>query len=106
MLGVVAASVSSALASLVGAPRVLQAVCRDRLIPVLNFFGVGRAKDDEPIRCVVEGYLCCCMQLGGAGAEVLFLGAIRGRLALLTSNLLPSPAPRPPIYTWIYRRPL
>lgn len=67
--GVFAASLSSALgddfrifslfpfirldlfvASLVGAPKILQAVCRDMIFPRLKYFAVGHGKSDEPHR--------------------------------------------------------
>lgn len=51
--GVFASTLSSALASLVGAPRILKAVCEDKLIPALNFFAVGRESDNEPVRAYV-----------------------------------------------------
>jgi solute carrier family 12 sodium/potassium/chloride transporter 2 len=45
---VICATLSSALASLVGAPRVLQAVARDNLFPVLKVFGNGHGVNNEP----------------------------------------------------------
>ncbi|MCB1187272.1 amino acid permease [bacterium] len=48
-LGVVAATLSSALGSYLGAPRILQAVARDRLLPFLNPFAAGSKKGDEPL---------------------------------------------------------
>ena len=48
--GIVAASLSSAIASLVGAPKVFQAVCNDKLFPYVAFLGKGSKKDDEPRR--------------------------------------------------------
>jgi amino acid transporter len=47
-LGVIAATLSSALASYLGAPRVLQALARDRLLKPLDAFAAGSAKGDEP----------------------------------------------------------
>ena len=47
-LGVIAATLSSALASYLGAPRVLQALARDRLLKPLDTFAAGSAKGDEP----------------------------------------------------------
>lgn len=44
--GLWAATISSALASLVGAPRTLQALGRDRVVP--QFFGRGHGKQNEP----------------------------------------------------------
>lgn len=46
--GVVAASLSSALGSMLGAPRVLQAVARDNIIRKLRIFSLGTKEGDEP----------------------------------------------------------
>ena len=48
-LGVWGATLSSAIGSILGAPRVLQALARDGVLPPLfNFLGRGHGKDDEP----------------------------------------------------------
>jgi amino acid transporter len=52
LVGVFAATLSSALASLVGAPRILQAMGRDRLLPGISWFG-GTARDGEPRRAML-----------------------------------------------------
>ncbi|MHC4501885.1 MAG: amino acid permease [Planctomycetota bacterium] len=52
VLGVFAATLSSALGSYLGAPRVLQAVSRDRIVRSLGFFAKGSAKGDEPRRAL------------------------------------------------------
>lgn len=54
--GVVAATLSSALGSYLGAPRVLQAVSRDKMLPFLHFFSKGSVMGDEPRR----GLLLTC----------------------------------------------
>jgi amino acid transporter len=46
--GVIAATLSSALGSYLGAPRILQAVARDKLLGVLKPFARGSARGDEP----------------------------------------------------------
>ena len=46
--GVFAATISSAVGSFLGAPRVLQALSRDRIFPVLNPFAQGSKETDEP----------------------------------------------------------
>ena len=51
--GIFASTLSSALASLVGAPKTFQAVCKDHLFPYIGFFGVGYGPGEEPRR----GYL-------------------------------------------------
>ncbi|KAG9396411.1 Amino acid permease [Carpediemonas membranifera] len=49
-VGVFAATLSSALASFVGAPRILQRLCDDNLFPWLRFMGTGHGKKNEPHR--------------------------------------------------------
>jgi solute carrier family 12 sodium/potassium/chloride transporter 2 len=51
--GCFAATLSSALASLVSAPKVFQALCKDKLYPYLEIFGRGYGKNNEPI----NGYI-------------------------------------------------
>ncbi|CAD5113608.1 DgyrCDS2766 [Dimorphilus gyrociliatus] len=46
--GIFAATLSSALASLVSAPKVFQAVCKDKIFPYISIFGKGYGKSDEP----------------------------------------------------------
>merc|ERR1719495_2300859 len=48
--GCFAATLSSAIASLVGAPRVLQALAKDKLYPGLEMFGKGSGKNNDPVR--------------------------------------------------------
>ncbi|CAF4749353.1 unnamed protein product [Rotaria sp. Silwood1] len=54
--GIFAATLSSALASLVGAPKIFQAVCRDMIFPGLKYFSVGSGKSDEPHRAYFLTY--------------------------------------------------
>eukprot|EP00792_Barthelona_sp_PAP020_P005063 TRINITY_DN2475_c0_g5_i1.p1 TRINITY_DN2475_c0_g5~~TRINITY_DN2475_c0_g5_i1.p1 ORF type:complete len:976 (+),score=283.61 TRINITY_DN2475_c0_g5_i1:60-2930(+) len=51
--GVIAATISSAIAAFMGAPRVLQALARDKIFPFVNPFAKGRESDDNPIRATV-----------------------------------------------------
>ena len=51
--GVFAASLSSALGSYLGAPRILQAVSRDDILGFLTPFAKGTAKGDEPRRALI-----------------------------------------------------
>ncbi|RZC38431.1 bumetanide-sensitive sodium-(potassium)-chloride cotransporter, partial [Asbolus verrucosus] len=48
--GCFAATLSSALASLVSAPKVFQALCKDKLYPWIHWFAKGYGKNNEPIR--------------------------------------------------------
>ncbi|CAG7828067.1 unnamed protein product [Allacma fusca] len=52
-MGCFAATLSSAIASLVGAPRVLQALAKDKLYPLIEFFAKGYGANNDPVR----GYL-------------------------------------------------
>lgn len=61
--GVFAATLSSALASLVSAPKVFQALCNDKLFPYIHWFGKGFGKNNEPRRGYVLAFfisLACC----------------------------------------------
>lgn len=53
VLGVFAATLSSALGSFLGAPRILQAMGQDRLISIMTFFGKGSGETNEPRRATV-----------------------------------------------------
>lgn len=48
--GCFAATLSSALASLVSAPKVFQALCKDKLYPYIEWFGRGYGQNNEPVR--------------------------------------------------------
>ncbi len=80
-LGVFAATLSSALGSFLAAPRILQAVARDRILTWIRPFGQGTPLTDEPRRGL---YLTAGMTIGvlvfcanvGAGALNLIAGII------------------------------
>ena len=63
IIGIFAATLSSALASLVGAPKVFQAVCKDGIFPYISFFSKGSGVNDEPRRayilvfCIAAGFI-------------------------------------------------
>uniref|UniRef100_A0A8C3IK40 Solute carrier family 12 member 1 n=1 Tax=Chrysemys picta bellii TaxID=8478 RepID=A0A8C3IK40_CHRPI len=48
--GIFSATLSSALASLVSAPKVFQALCKDNIYKALHFFAKGHGKNNEPLR--------------------------------------------------------
>uniref|UniRef100_A0A8C8GMW0 Uncharacterized protein n=1 Tax=Oncorhynchus tshawytscha TaxID=74940 RepID=A0A8C8GMW0_ONCTS len=48
--GIFSATLSSALASLVSAPKVFQALCKDNIYPGLHVFAKGYGKNNEPLR--------------------------------------------------------
>jgi len=56
VIGVYAATLSSAMGSFLGAPRILQALAKDDIFAPLKYFAKGRAKGDEPRRALVFTY--------------------------------------------------
>ncbi len=66
-LGVVAATLSSALSSYLGAARVLQAVSRDRLLYFLKPFSLGTREGDEPRRALALSLVITTLLLLWAG---------------------------------------
>ncbi|GAB6029314.1 solute carrier 12 [Chamberlinius hualienensis] len=55
--GCFAATLSSALASLVSAPKVFQALCNDKVYPYIHVFGKGYGRNNEPIRGYVLTFI-------------------------------------------------
>ncbi|TWU54581.1 Amino acid permease [Rubripirellula tenax] len=68
--GVFAATLSSALGSMMGAPRILQAFARDEIFRSLSFFGVGSGFTNEPRRATVLTFAIAqiCILLGDLNA--------------------------------------
>lgn len=62
--GIFAAALSSALGSLVSAPKVFQALCQDEIFPYLKFFAKGSGVNNQPHRGYLLGFsiaLACCL---------------------------------------------
>ncbi|XP_077594567.1 solute carrier family 12 member 3 [Stigmatopora nigra] len=55
--GIFGATLSSALACLVSAPKVFQCLCKDKLYPLIGFFGKGYGKNDEALRSYLLAYI-------------------------------------------------
>ncbi|MCG8651190.1 MAG: amino acid permease, partial [Pirellulales bacterium] len=55
--GVFAATISSALGSMMGAPRILQSLARDRLFKSLRLFEIGSGKNREPRRAIAATFV-------------------------------------------------
>ncbi len=55
--GVFAATLSSALASMMGAPRILQAVCKDGIFPRIKFLSKGSGPANEPRRAIILSFV-------------------------------------------------
>ncbi len=51
--GVIAATLSSAMASFMGGPRILQSLAADKIFPVLSFFAKGAGDTNNPRRAIV-----------------------------------------------------
>ena len=68
--GVLAATLSSALGSMMGAPRILQALSRDSVFKSLLFFGKGSGPNQEPRRAIVMTFLISqfCILVGDLNA--------------------------------------
>jgi solute carrier family 12 sodium/potassium/chloride transporter 2 len=64
--GCFAATISSAIASLVGAPRVLQALGKDKLYPYIEFFSKGYGGNNDPVRGYVLVFIISliCILIG------------------------------------------
>ncbi len=91
--GVYAATLSSALGRFVGAPRVLQAIARDEILPYIKPFARGFGHSDEPRNGL---YLCygvtlIMLVMGGNGSGGQFLNtvaSVMGMFFLYTFGLL------------------
>lgn len=68
--GVFAATISSALGSMMGAPRILQAFGRDDVFKFLKFFAAGTGRSNEPRRATVLTFLIAqvCILMGDLNA--------------------------------------
>ncbi|XP_028263236.1 solute carrier family 12 member 3 [Parambassis ranga] len=55
--GIFGATLSSALACLVSAPKVFQCLCKDNLYPLIGFFGKGYGQNHEPLRAYLLTYI-------------------------------------------------
>jgi K-Cl cotransporter len=102
-LGCYAATLSSAIASLVGAPRVLQAVGRDKIYPKIEFFAKGHGANNDPFRgyILVFSIAFGCLMIArlntiGSLASNFFLAAYAlMNLSVFHSSMTKSPGWRP-----------
>lgn len=84
LLGVWAACLSSALGSLLAAPRVLQALSRDRLVPA--FLGRGWGRGDDPRAAAALAFALALAAVWAGGVD--FLAPILTMVNLLVYALL------------------
>lgn len=69
--GCFAATLSSALASLVSAPKVFQALCKDKLYPKIEWFARGYGKNNEPVRgYILTFFIAIGYVIGSASMSV------------------------------------
>jgi len=102
-VGVFAATLSSALGSMMGAPRILQALGRDEVFERLRFFGQGDGPNNEPRRAVVITFAISeiCIVLGDLNAIApvitMFFMITYGYLCLATfyESITRNPSYRP-----------
>ena len=80
VLGIATACLSTALGSMFGSARIMQALARDNIYPPLRIFAAGSLKGDEPRRALVLTYL-----LAQAG---LLYGGIEAVAPVLTNFFL------------------
>ena len=57
LAGVSASTLSSAMGTLMGGPRVLQALASDKIIKPLNFFAKGRGETNDPVAATILTYI-------------------------------------------------
>ncbi|KAF9993657.1 hypothetical protein BGZ79_001655 [Entomortierella chlamydospora] len=76
--GSLAASVFATLGSVIGAAKILQAIARDNLLPLLAVFSQGTPKTDEPTLAVLFTYILCqlCLFLTDMNAIATFVSLI------------------------------
>ncbi|KAF9426245.1 hypothetical protein BGZ94_006767, partial [Podila epigama] len=86
--GALAASIFATLGSVIGAAKILQAIARDNLLPVLSVFGQGTPKTDEPTLAVLLTYILCqfCLFLTDMNSIATFVSMIM-LLTFLIINL-------------------
>ena len=66
--GVIAATLSSAMASFLGGPRILQSLAADKIFPVLTLFAEGSGETNNPRRAV--------LLTGAIAVAVILLGQL------------------------------
>ncbi len=70
-VGVIAATLSSAMASLLGGPRILQSLATDRVFPFLNSFGRGHGETNNPRRATLLSLVIAFVTIGLGSVNVI-----------------------------------
>ena len=84
--GVFAATLSSALGSMMGAPRILQAFARDEIFASIKFFGSGNGVSNEPRRATVLTFAIA--QVGIVFGDLNAIAPIITMFFMITYGLL------------------
>ena len=92
--GMACSSLSSGIGDLMGSPRVLQAVARDRILPILSIFKKGTSDGDEPRRALLLTVMLQVIviivigSLGGGGKALNMIATIVSMLYLWTYGMI------------------
>ncbi|XP_055351992.1 solute carrier family 12 member 2-like isoform X2 [Paramacrobiotus metropolitanus] len=84
--GIFAATLSTSLGCIVFAPKIFQAVCRDKILPGFKFFAKGYGRNDEPYRAYALGTVIAVAFL--MPSDLNFISAIVSNFFLLTYALV------------------
>ncbi len=85
-LGVFAATLSSAMASFLGAPRILQSLAGDKIFPWLNFFAKGSGPMNNPRRAVLLAAAIAVLTVGLG--DLNLIAAVVSMFFLISYGLL------------------
>lgn len=80
VVGIVATTLSSASGCLIGAPRVFQALCADKLFPFIEFFAKGHGKNNDPFRAYFLTF--------GIATAVICIGELNAIAEMITNFFL------------------
>ena len=92
--GMACSSLSSAIGDLMGSPRVLQAVARDRILPAIGLFKKGSARHDEPRNALVFTFLfqivvtIVIVVTGGTGSALNLIAMVVSMFYLWTYGMI------------------
>ena len=86
VIGVIAATLSSAMASFLGAPRILQSLASDRVFPVLNIFAKGHGPQSNPRLAAILSFAIAILTLGLGSLDAI--AAVVSMFFLISYGLL------------------
>lgn len=83
--GCFAATLSSAIASLVGAPRVLQALAKDKLYPGIFMFSKGTGANNDPVRGYILVFVISfvCIMIGEFVSFTVLVDVLHASVSLI-----------------------